>query len=75
MKKFRIVKVVTPELTKNTEGVCDFVPRIKWTQHFEVQEKQSFFSSWKIIWAPCSLEQARVLKEHATLKTTKQVIK
>lgn len=75
MSKFRIVKVVTPEITKNTECVVDFIPRIKWTQHFQVQEKRCFFSPWKLIWEADSLEQARVLKEHAALKTSKYVIK
>lgn len=74
MKKYRIVKVVSPELTQNHNCVADFVPKIKWKKHFRVEEKRSFFSSWEIIWDECSIEQARVLKEHATLKTSKCVI-
>ena len=74
MKKYRIVKVVSPELTQNYNCEADFIPKIKWKAWFEVHSKESFLSKWKHCHTFERIEQARVFMVYKKLKKTQHII-
>ena len=74
--KYRIVKKTVPTLTINYKFEYDFIPEIKYSTTYIIQEKESFIHKW--INYPKyfnKLEQARVYVEFLKAKTRTKIIK
>jgi hypothetical protein len=44
--EYRIVKVETPQITKNYEAKIDFIPEVYFVTRYEIEKKIFFFMSW-----------------------------
>ena len=44
--EYRIVKVETPQITKNYEAKIDFIPEVYFVTRYEIEKKIFFFMTW-----------------------------
>jgi hypothetical protein len=44
--EYRIVKVETPQITKNYEAKIDFIPEVYFVTRYEIEKKIFFFMPW-----------------------------
>ena len=72
---YRIVKKEYFELSKNYDGVADFIPEKEWIINYVIESKQSFFSNWNVENVFTSEAEALIHLEYLQQKPKITVIK